>query len=197
MTFSTRYAATLLSLAAISALPGCASQPDAVATTSVPPAPATVQAAAPSAKAAAALPAAVTQARVRFHNPAPRTGPGGSTFGARHGGLVLSDQGVDIELDAQPDQLDLWLREADKDVDLSGATGHITLLNGVDIKDAYLDPSDDKQRLTLRGEYKLMHGTRIVVRVTLADKRRLNARYLVVMLPPKASAPAAAASAGS
>jgi hypothetical protein len=128
----------------------------------------------------------------RFHVPAPRTGPGGSTHGARHGGLMLSEQGVDVELDAQPEQLELWLREGDKDVDLSGATGHITLLNGVDIKDAYLDPSADKQRLTIRGEYKLVHGTRVIVRVALADGRKLNLRYLIIMLPPRP--PAAAAS---
>jgi hypothetical protein len=172
MTPTSRIVTPLLSLIAISALlPGCAVKPAATA--------AAVAASAP----AAALTAA--PARTRFHDPAPRTGPGGSTHGARHGGLVLSDQGVDVELDAQPEQLDLWLREADKDVDLTGATGHITLLNGVDITDAYLDPSQDKQRLTIRGEYKLVHGTRIVVRVTLADKRRLNLRYLVVMLPPR------------
>jgi hypothetical protein len=191
MTPTSRIAITLLSTCALVALAACAGAPAGPAAAPVGPA----AAAAPAATSAAA--AASAAAKLRYHNPAPRTGPGGSTVGARHGGLLLSDQGVEVELDAQPDQLDLWLREGDKDVDLTGATGHITLLNGVDIKDAYLDPSADKQRLTLSGEYKLMHGTRIVVRVTLADKRRLNLRYLVVMLPPKAAAPATSAPAGA
>ncbi len=136
----------------------------------------------------------------RFHVPAPRPGPGGSTVGAKHGGLVLSDQGVAVELDAQPTYLDLYLSADDKPVDLTGATAHITLLNGVDIVDAYLDPSADKQRLTIDGEYKIRHGTRMIVRVALADGRKLNLRYLIVMLPPKAApaaAPAGSAAAAS
>jgi hypothetical protein len=155
--------------------------------------------AADAAPAAASAPASAASA-ARRHVPAPRTGPGGSTMTAKHGGLVMSDKGVDIELDAQPDYLDLYLTADDKPVDLNGATGHITLLNGVDITDAYLDPSADKQRLTVSGKYKLVHGTRVIVRVTLADKRWLTQRYLIVMLPPPAraaSAPPAASAAAT
>lgn len=131
----------------------------------------------------------------RFHVPAPRTGPGGSTYGAKHGGLVMSEQGVTVEFDAQPTYLHLYVTENDQPVDLTGATAHITLLNGVDIVDAYLDPSADRQRLTINGEYKLRHGTRMIVRVALADGRKLTLRYLIVMMPPKAAPTPAAASA--
>jgi hypothetical protein len=179
-----RIALTLLTLCVLPALPAWA-----VDATSTP------------AAAAASAPAMAASAP-RYHVPAPRTGPGGTTVGARHGGLVLSDQGIAVELDAQPGALDLYLVEGDKPLDLSGATGHITLLNGVDITDAYLDPSADKQRLTIAGNYKLVHGTRVIVRVSLADGRKLNLRYLVIMLPPKvaptvAPAPAAASAAAS
>ncbi|MFM2066158.1 MAG: hypothetical protein RLZZ584_1067 [Pseudomonadota bacterium] len=171
MTPISRIATTLLTTCALAALAACAGAPAAGTT---------------AADAAAAAPpaAASAPARVRVLQPAPRTGPGGSTYGARHGGLVLSDQGVTVELDAQPGYLDLHLTEGDKPVDLKGATGHITLLNGVEITDAYLDPSPDRQRLTISGEYKLAHGTRIIVRVALADGRKLNLRYLIVNLPP-------------
>ncbi|MFM2120145.1 MAG: hypothetical protein RL722_1613 [Pseudomonadota bacterium] len=152
-------------------------------------------AAAPGAGQIAAAPASVAPAS-RFHNPAPRPGPGGSTYGAKHGGLVLSENGVQVELDAQPDQIDLYLEKDGKPLDISGAKGHVTLLNGVDITDAYLDPSADKQRLTIRGSYKLMHGTRVIARVNLPGQPQLNLRYLIVMLPPKpATAPASAAPA--
>jgi hypothetical protein len=168
---SHRLALTLLTLCVLPALPALAGDLTDPAT--------------PPAAAAAASAPGMAASAPRLHVPAPRTGPGGSTVNARHGGLILSDQGVDVELDAQPGYLDLYLVEGDKPVNLSGATGHITLLNGVDITDAYLDPSADKQRLTIAGNYKLVHGTRVVVRVTLADGRKLNMRYLIVMLPPR------------
>lgn len=181
----TRALGLCASLCASVALLGACSSGPAVA-------PAAGQGAAAPAVAAPASAAPAT----RFHNPAPRTGPGGSTYGAKHGGLVLSENGVQVELDAQPDQLDLYVEKDGKPLDLGGATGHITLLNGVDITDAYLDPSADKQRLTIRGSYKLVHGTRVVARVNLPGQPQFTLRYLIVMLPPKpATAPASAAPA--
>lgn len=183
-----RIALTLLTLCVLPALPAWAAE---AGTTPK----------ATAASTAASAPGMAASAP-KFHVPAPRPGPGGSTVGAKHGGLVLSDQGVAVEFDAQPTYLDLYLTENDKPVDLTGATAHITLLNGVNITDAYLDPSADKDRLTINGEYKLRHGTRMIVRVTLADGRKLNLRYLVIMLPPKVApaavpAPAAASAAAS
>jgi hypothetical protein len=129
--------------------------------------------------AAEVAPAAASAPRI--HAPAPRTGPGGSTVGARHGGLVLDAEGVQVELDAQPSYLDLYLVENDKPLNMADSTGHITLLNGVDITDAYLSASADGKRLTIGGDYKLRHGTRVIVRVKLADGRRLDLRYLIIL----------------
>ncbi|MBK6850714.1 MAG: hypothetical protein IPG93_03655 [Burkholderiales bacterium] len=189
-TLHQRIALTLLISSVLPALPARAAD---VATALAASAPGTSAAAASAPGRAASAP--------KFHVPAPRPGPGGSTVGAKHGGLVLSDQGVAVEFDAQPTYLDLYLTADDKPVDLTGATAHITLLNGVDIVDAYLDPSADKQRLTIDGEYKIRHGTRMIVRVALADGRKLNLRYLIIMLPRKAApttaAPAASSAAAS
>ncbi|MEY8879621.1 MAG: hypothetical protein AB9M60_24140 [Leptothrix sp. (in: b-proteobacteria)] len=113
--------------------------------------------------------------------PAPRTGPAGSTVGAQHGGLVLEDQGVRVELVAHPAELTLYLSEAEQPLSLAGATGHITLLNGVDITDAYLSPAAEPDRLTIVGSYKIVRGTRVIVRATLADGRRLNLRFLIIL----------------
>jgi hypothetical protein len=115
------------------------------------------------------------------HIPTPRTGPGGSTFGAKHGGLVLDDQGVRIELDAQPGRLTLYLTENDGVMSTLGATGHITLLSGVNIDDAYLVPSAEHDRLTVSGNFRFVRGTQVVVRVALPDGRRLNTRFLIII----------------
>jgi hypothetical protein len=115
------------------------------------------------------------------HIPAPRTGPGGSTFGAKHGGLVLDDQGVRIELDAQPGHLTLYLTENDGAISTHGASGHITLLSGMNIDDAYLEPSAEHDRLTVSGNFRLMRGTQVVVRVSLPDGRRLNTRFMIII----------------
>jgi hypothetical protein len=129
-----------------------------------------------AASTATPAPSAVRKALVQ----SPRTGPGGSTVGARHGGLVIEDQGVQIELDAQPDGMTIYLRETDRPIDARGAIAHVTVLNGVDIADADLEPSPERDRLAAAGTFRLIRGSRLIVRVTLADGRRLNARFLII-----------------
>lgn len=120
-------------------------------------------------------------ARAPAHVPQPRTGPGGSTYGAKHGGLVLDVEGVRIELDAQPEHLTLYLSENDRLLSAHGAKAHLTLLNGVNITDAELGPSPDGDRLTVDGDFKLVRGTRVVVRVSLPDGRRLITRFFIII----------------
>lgn len=102
-------------------------------------------------------------------------GPG-ELHSPRHGGVVAQARGLDLELVASNNQLQIYVNDHDKPVDLSQANARITLLAGTEKQEVALLPKDG--RFVASGTFKVAAGTRAVAHVTLGGKT-LTARFVV------------------
>jgi len=93
-----------------------------------------------------------------------------------HGGIVTGTKLMDYELVAEPDVLQLYLRDHGKPVDVSNVTAKITLLSGADKQEVELKPTGDK--LEAKGSFKVPPGTKVVALVNLASKAA-TARFVL------------------
>ena len=94
-----------------------------------------------------------------------------------HGGFVTEVKGMDYELVAKPDVLQLYVRDHGKPVDVSKAKAKVTLLAGAEKQEVELAPAAD--RLESKGSYKVGAGTKAVVVVNLPGKPAATARFVL------------------
>lgn len=85
-----------------------------------------------------------------------------------YGGVVAETQGIEYELVAKPDLLQLYLRDHGKPVDVSKATAKVTLLSGQDKQEIQLNPSGIK--LEAKGKFKQAAGTKAVAQISISGK---------------------------
>ena len=85
-----------------------------------------------------------------------------------HGGVVVEVKDVDYELVATGTSMRLYLRDHGKPVDVSQATGKLTLLAGTEKQDVPLKPTANY--LEAQGSFTLPPGTKAVALVTRAGK---------------------------
>lgn len=101
---------------------------------------------------------------------------GGDDHRPVHGGIVAETKLMDFELVVKPDLLQLYLRDHGKPIDLSKATGKITLLAGKEKQEVVLQVAGN--RLEAQGHFKVPPGTKVVAQVTVAGKSS-NARFVL------------------
>ncbi|MFV5213818.1 hypothetical protein ACLIIZ_08845 [Azonexus caeni] len=92
-----------------------------------------------------------------------------------HGGIVAEVKDMDYELVAKPEQIQLFLRNHGKAVDVSQASARVTLLSGADKQEVELKPNGD--RLEANGSFKTAAGAKILVTVTFASRKISTARF--------------------
>lgn len=93
-----------------------------------------------------------------------------------HGGIVAETREMDFELVAKPDLLQLYLRDHGKPVDISKATGKLTLLVGTEKQEVKLQPAGN--RLEAKGQFKVPAGAKAVAQVSVAGKPA-SARFVL------------------
>ena len=93
-----------------------------------------------------------------------------------HGGVVVEVKDIDYELVAKADLLQLYLRDHSKPVDVSKASGKITLLSGAEKQEVVLNPAGNK--LEAKGTFKISSGTKVLAQVVVGGKSS-TARFAI------------------
>lgn len=94
----------------------------------------------------------------------------------RHGGVVSEYKGMEMELVARPDVVQLYLRAHKGGVlDVSRASAKVTLLTGTEKQEIELKPAGD--RLEARGRFKVGKGTKAVAVVKGVGRGDATARF--------------------
>jgi hypothetical protein len=107
---------------------------------------------------------------------APTTHAHGAGAGQpKHGGIVQSAGDLGFELVARPDGATLYLDDHDKPLVLQGASGRLTVLDGVQKSEAGLTAAGDN-RLEARGVI-LAPGSKAVAVVTLPGRKVVTVRF--------------------
>lgn len=94
---------------------------------------------------------------------------------AIHGGVVVEVKDIELELVAQPDLMQLHLRDHGKPVDVANGSAKLTILSGAEKQVVELSPAGEK--LEAKGGYKVGAGTKLVAIVNLPGKPSLTARF--------------------
>ena len=92
----------------------------------------------------------------------------------KHGGMVVEVRDFDIELIASSAKLTVFVRDHGKPVDLTKASGKVSLLNGTQKQDIELKPS--KENLEATGTFDWTSGSKAVVQIKLGSQS-LTARF--------------------
>ncbi|TAK74009.1 MAG: hypothetical protein EPO12_21280 [Aquabacterium sp.] len=94
-----------------------------------------------------------------------------------HGGVVAEAKGMDVELVAKSNQIDLYVRDHGKPVRLEGASARLTLVNGSEKSEAQLKAVDDK--LVAQGTFSVVSGTKVSAVITMVGKKPINVNFIV------------------
>ena len=94
-----------------------------------------------------------------------------------HGGIVSEARGMDVELVAKPEKLQLHLRDHGKPIDVTKAKAKVTLMNGQDKQEVELFPSGN--HLEASGTFKVSAGTKVIVVITAQGKQPATARFVL------------------
>jgi hypothetical protein len=103
-------------------------------------------------------------------------GPGDASHKPMHGGVVVTVKDIDYELVASATALRLFVRDHGKAVDLSKATGKLTLLAGAEKQEVELKSSGDKLEAT--GTFKVAPGTKVAAVISTGAKQA-TARFVI------------------
>ena len=86
----------------------------------------------------------------------------------KHGGIVIEVKGIEYELVAKLDLIQLYVRDHGKAVDVSKASAKLTLLTGAEKQEIELKPVAGK--LEAKGSFKVAAGSKVVAAVTVGAK---------------------------
>ncbi len=94
-----------------------------------------------------------------------------------HGGIVSEAKGMDVELVATPEKLQLHLRNHGKPIDVTKSKAKVTLLNGQDKQEVELAPAGN--RLEVVCAFKVHTGTIAIAVINVAGKPPVTARFSI------------------
>lgn len=95
--------------------------------------------------------------------------------GPKHGGVVVEAKGVDLELVAKPDLIQIYPTDHGKPMKITSGSAKLTLLTGSEKSEVPLMLVGDK--LEAQGSFKVAKGTKAVAVVTLNGKPPVTARF--------------------
>ncbi|MBA3591042.1 hypothetical protein [Methylibium sp.] len=93
----------------------------------------------------------------------------------KHGGVIVEAKGVDLELVAKPDLIQIYPTDHGKPMKITSGSAKLTLLTGSDKSEVPLALVGDK--LEAKGSFKMAKGTKAVAVVTLNGKPPVTARF--------------------
>ena len=93
-----------------------------------------------------------------------------------HGGIVTEVRDMDYELVAKPEQIQLFVRDHDKPVNISKGSAKLTVLSGNQKQEISLLPDGD--RFLAKGTFAITPGTKAVAQVSL-DGSAVTARFVL------------------
>ena len=93
-----------------------------------------------------------------------------------HGGIVAEVKDMDYELVAKPEQIQLFVRDHDKPVNISKGSAKLTVLSGNQKQEISLLPDGD--RFLAKGTFAITPGTKAVAQVSL-DGSAVTARFVL------------------
>ena len=94
----------------------------------------------------------------------------------KRGGVVQSANHLDFELVGQADGASIYIDDHGKAMSVAGASGKLTVLNGLTKSEAELKPAGDK--LEAKG-VKLASGSKAVASVVTADNKTVTLRFAI------------------
>ncbi|MDD2885948.1 hypothetical protein [Methyloversatilis sp.] len=101
---------------------------------------------------------------------------GGHEHKPLHGGIVTEVRDMDYELVAKPEQIQLFVRDHDKPVNISKGSAKLTVLSGNQKQEISLLPDGD--RFLAKGTFAITPGTKAVAQVSL-DGSAVTARFVL------------------
>ena len=93
-----------------------------------------------------------------------------------HGGIVTEVKDMDYELVAKPEQIQLFVRDHGKPVNISKGSAKLTVLSGNQKQEISLLPDGD--RFLAKGTFVITPGTKAVAQVSL-DGPAVTARFVL------------------
>lgn len=95
----------------------------------------------------------------------------------KYGGVVVETKAGDLELVAKSDRMLLYVSDHGKPMNLTSASGKLTVFNGKETTEAPLAMAGE--RLEAMGSFKVVAGTKVLAEVSLNGKPAVSARFTV------------------
>ena len=99
----------------------------------------------------------------------------GDAHTPKYGGVVVETKAGDLELIAKSDRMLLYVSDHGKPMNLTSASGKLTVFNGKEKTEAPLAMTGE--RLEARGAFKVGAGTKVLAEVSLNGKPAVSARF--------------------
>lgn len=96
----------------------------------------------------------------------------------KHGGIVQSAGDLAFELVTKDGGTTIYVDDHGKDLPTAGATGTLTVLKGTKKTELPLEAGGNNT-LVVKGDAKLVPGSKAVAAVTFADKKAVSVRFSI------------------
>lgn len=96
----------------------------------------------------------------------------------KHGGIVQSAGDLAFELVTKDGGATIYVDDHGKDLPTTGATGTLTVLKGTEKTEVPLEAGANNT-LVVKGDAKLVPGSKAVAAITFADKKAVSVRFSI------------------
>jgi len=96
----------------------------------------------------------------------------------KHGGIVQSAGDLAFELVTRDSGATIYVDDHGKDLPTAGATGTLTVLKGTERTEVPLEAGANNT-LVVKGDAKLVPGSKAVAAITFADKKAVSVRFSI------------------
>ncbi|HAT9478913.1 TPA: hypothetical protein JBD06_06835 [Legionella pneumophila subsp. pneumophila] len=96
----------------------------------------------------------------------------------KHGGIVQASSDLSFEMVNKDHATIIYVEDHGKKLPTTGATGKLTILNGMQKSELPLEPAGENT-LAAKGDTKLDKGAKAIASITFADKKTVNVRFSV------------------
>lgn len=96
----------------------------------------------------------------------------------KHGGIVQTASDLSFEMVNKENATVIYVEDHGKKLSTAGATGKLTVLNGKEKSELLLEPAGDNT-LAVKGNTKLVKGSKAIASITFAEKKAVNVRFSV------------------